>query len=103
MKGLAMWDGSNERAMDSRWVAGNLWREISEALAKVLRKVRLQRKARSLSVQETVQLGEKRFLAIVAWNGKTLLLGVTPHAITLLEPREPAKGSGFAWEEGREA
>ena len=62
------------------------WRSLKGLLGKV----RIQKKLRALQIDETLPLGEKRFLALVRWNGETLLLGVTPQNITLLQP--DAKG-----------
>jgi len=58
------------------------WRSLQGFLAKV----RIQRKVHALRVEETLPLGDKRFLALVRWNDETLLVGVTPQNITLLEP-----------------
>ncbi len=40
---------------------------------------------RRLRLRETLPLGERRFLAIVEFHGKELLLGGTANSITLLE------------------
>jgi flagellar biogenesis protein FliO len=51
----------------------------------LLLRVRVQKKLRALRIEETLALGERRFLAVVRWENETLLVGVTPQAITLLE------------------
>jgi len=52
----------------------------------LLGKVCIHRRLRALRIEETLPLGEKRFLALVRWNDETLLVGVTPQNITLLQP-----------------
>jgi flagellar biogenesis protein FliO len=61
-----------------------LWSALQEWFGKV----RIQKKERALRIQETLPLGERRFLAVVRWEEQTLLVGVTPQTITLLERRD---------------
>jgi flagellar biogenesis protein FliO len=46
-------------------------------------------------------LGDKRFLAVIEWNNEKLLIGVTAHTITLLEPQSEKEVRKFAWEKER--
>ena len=61
-------------------------------------KLRRAGRERRLRLQETLPLGEQRFLAIVEFHGRDLLIGGTAHSITLLEavergcPAPPAQG-----------
>jgi flagellar biogenesis protein FliO len=63
------------------------------ALKGLLEKARIQKKLRALRIEETLPLGEKRFLALVRWNGETLLVGVTPQNITLLQADTKARAA----------
>lgn len=76
----------------------NLWSSLSTfghnftgAIGKILRSIKIQKKARTLHLAETLPLGEKRFVAVVEWHKEKFLLGITPHTITLLE--KPTKGA----------
>lgn len=68
------------------------------AVRGLLSKVRIQKKRHSLRIEETLPLGEKRFLAVVQWESEKLLVGVTPQSITLLEPHTKPKARPFSWE-----
>ncbi len=59
----------------------------ANALGNGMRKIKIRRKVHALRLEETLQLGEKRFLAVVEWQNQILLLGVTPQAVSLLEKR----------------
>jgi len=75
-----------------------LWNSI----AAMLRKVHVQKKPRALRLEETLPLGERRFLAVVRWRNEKLLIGVTPQMISLLgAPSNHEPSPGFAWEEDR--
>jgi hypothetical protein len=94
-----MWSTAAERTAAAPWRGASFWKPLWHGLAAALRKVRVQKKPRSLSMQETLPLGERRFLAVVQWGNEKLLLGVTPQGISLLESRAQKKARGFAWEE----
>lgn len=82
--------------------AAPFWKAVVDGIAVTLRKVRVQKKARTLRLEETLPLGERRFLAVVRWRDEKLLLGVTPQTITLLEsPSKNEPTHGFAWEKDR--
>ena len=49
----------------------------------------LQPKLRRLHVQETVQLGEKRFVSILRVDGEQFLIGGSAGGITLLASMQP--------------
>jgi len=69
-----------------------LWKTLLAAMQKALRSVRVHKRPRALQLAEMLPLGEKRFLAVVQWEGERILLGVTAQSITLLEPKElPAR------------
>jgi flagellar biogenesis protein FliO len=82
------------------WKVGAFWKLLASRLAAMLGKVRVQKRPRSLQVEETVSLGERRFLAMVHWGNEILLLGVTPHGISLLDKKD---GEQFTWAKGRGA
>src|SRR5271170_1221676 len=71
------------------WTAfwNSLWKTLL-AIVKNLRKVTFDKKEQELRLQDTLALGEKRFLAVVQWEGERLLVGVTAQSITLLKPKE---------------
>ncbi|MGA2813062.1 MAG: flagellar biosynthetic protein FliO [Candidatus Acidiferrum sp.] len=58
---------------------------IWERLHGILRMLSIRRRERSLRVCETVSLGEKRFVAVVQFERRRFLLGVTPHSVSLLQ------------------
>jgi len=60
---------------------------------KVLRSVRVQRRKRSMSLCETLPMGEKRFLAIVEIDRQRLLIAATTQSIALLQ-RLDSSGEG---------
>jgi flagellar biogenesis protein FliO len=68
------------------WPQSPFWRSFWSALKGLIGKVRIQKRLRALRIEETLPLGEKRFLALVRWNDEALLVGVTPQNITLLQP-----------------
>ena len=85
--------------------AGNntaFWKPLWSGMKQVLTKVQVRKKDRALSLQETLPLGERRFLAVVRWENETLLVGVTPQAITLLEPRAAKEARGLSGKEESE-
>ena len=47
--------------------------------------VSIRHRERSLRVCETVSLGDKRFVAVVQFERRRFLLGVTPHSVSLLQ------------------
>jgi Flagellar biosynthesis protein, FliO len=98
-----MWSATVERVPGAgTGKGGSVWTPLLDGIRVALRKVRVQKKPRSLRVQETVPLGERRFLAVVQWGNEQLLVGVTAQGIALLKSREQPADSGFAWEEGKE-
>jgi hypothetical protein len=98
-----MWSAVAERTTAAPSRNAPLWKPLWNGLAAALRKVRVQKKPRSLRMQETLPLGERRFLAVVQWGNEKLLLGVTPQGISLLESHAQNEARGFAWEEERGA
>lgn len=67
----------------------SFWKSVWN-FCEAVQKIRIQKRPRALRVEESLALGERRFLTVVDWNGERLLLGVTPHHIALLERREVA-------------
>lgn len=67
------------RAPDS-WLG-----RILAALCRFFRGVSVRRRERSLRVCETLPLGEKRFLAVVQFEGRRFLIGATHQSISLLD------------------
>ncbi len=92
-----------ERSRELRWNAPGLLRSLFEALGRVLRQIHVRRRVHTLHLQETLALGDKRFLAVIEWKNEKLLIGVTAHAITLLEPQTAQEARKFAWEKERTA
>ena len=92
---------SAEKMGGLRWTTPGLFRPVLDALARGLRQIHVRRKQRTLHLQETLALGEKRFLAVIEWKNERLLIGVTPHSITLLEPQTEKEARKFAWEKER--
>jgi flagellar biogenesis protein FliO len=74
--------------------AASVWAQLWAALKTICSKVHVKKKTRALHLQETLGLGDRRFIAVVDWDGKELLVGVTPQSIALLEPRSAASGKG---------
>lgn len=62
----------------------------------VLRQPVLQPKLRRLQVQETVQLGEKRFVSILRVDGEQFLIGGSAAGVTLLASIQPDAAASFA-------
>jgi flagellar biogenesis protein FliO len=54
-------------------------------LKSLLRRVKVQRRERSLRVCESLALGEKRSLLVVAWGPRQYLVATTPQSISLLD------------------
>ena len=61
---------------------------LLQAAKRLLGKIKINRKIHSLRLQETLVFGDRRFLAVVEWQDKKLLVGVTPQSITLLDSNE---------------
>lgn len=76
-------------AATSLWTAGRRFHLLWEGFLACFSRVKIRRKERTLRLEETLALGDRRMLAIVEWKGQRLLIGVTPQQITLLEPRRP--------------
>jgi flagellar biogenesis protein FliO len=87
------------RTTAETWTSAGFWKPLGNALTAVLGKIRIQKKHRSLRLQETLPLGEHRFLAVVQWESEKLLVGVTPQGISLLEPRPKKEAAPFVWEQ----
>ena len=53
---------------------------------------RTKHKRRSLVIQETAALGERRFVAVLQFEGQRFLIGGSANAVTLLAhlPQQPA-------------
>ncbi len=90
-----------QRTGELHWTAPGFFRPVFEAIGRGLRHIHIRRKLRTLHLQETLALGDKRFLAVVEWKNEKLLLGVTPHTITLLEPKSEKEARKFNWEKER--
>ena len=88
-----------ERATAGPWRSEAWWKLPWDGFTAALSKVRVRKKHRALRLQETLPLGERRFLAVVQWGNEKLLLGVTAQSISLLEPHAKKEASGYAWEE----
>src|SRR5579885_2679056 len=61
---------------------------LARALASARRlfaDVKIRRRERSLSLRESLSLGDRRLLALVECEGQRFLVGVTNHGITLLQ------------------
>lgn len=72
--------------------SGRIGRAV-EALRRMLQRVKVQRRERTLRICETLPLSDKRFLAIVECEKGRMLIGVTNQSITLLEQWESARTS----------
>lgn len=79
------------------------WKTLWTGLLAALRKIHVQKKPHTLRIEETLPLGEHRFLAVVQWRNEKLLLGVTPQTISLLEPPHRTESHGLSREEERGA
>jgi len=84
-----------------RCTAMGMFRPVYEAIGRALRQIHVRRKPHTLHLQETLALGDKRFLAVVEWKNERLLIGVTAHTITLLEAQSGQEARKFAWEKER--
>ncbi len=82
-------EASSMRSM--AWVA-----QLRRMGAWVLRQPVLQPKLRRLQVQETVQLGEKRFVSILRVDGEQFLIGGSSAGVTLLAAMQPEATASFA-------
>ena len=65
--------------------AAGPWAALLARVWASLSRVKIRRKPHALRVAETLGLGDRRLLAVVEWNGRQLLIGVTPQRITLLD------------------
>lgn len=87
-----MWESANS-ATDAARIerpSSPLW----DAVRNCLGRVKIRRKPHALHLTETLPLGERRMLALVEWRGETLLIGVTPQHIQLLQAKGNAPGEG---------
>jgi flagellar biogenesis protein FliO len=88
-------DGAAGQAANrATWADTGFWRALTGLLARI----RVQKKLRALRIEETLALGDRRFVAVVRWENQRLLLGVTPQAITLLEPNTKKDAHRAPWE-----
>ena len=62
---------------------------VLAAIGSVLRSVKIRRREHSLRICETLQLGEKRFLAVVQFEQRRFLIGATNQSISLLDRLDP--------------
>jgi Flagellar biosynthesis protein, FliO len=60
-----------------------------ESIRTFLPSLGMRRRERALRICETLPLGEKRFLAIVEFEGRRFLIGATNQSISLLDRLEP--------------
>ena len=70
----------------------NMWRGLSGSRGLRL----LQTRSRRLQVQETVQLGEKRFVAILRVDGEQFLIGGSAATVSLLASLKPETAPSFS-------
>ena len=77
-----------------------VWRTIWGTCQRFVTKVCIRKKPHQLRLEETLPLGDRRFLAVVHWERERLLVGVTPQNITLIAPqrRDAAKREEFVRE-----
>ena len=61
------------------------WQKISAHARRLLAEITVRRARRRLRLQETLSLGDRRFLAIVELNGREFLLGCTQASVSLLK------------------
>lgn len=66
--------------------ARNFWELLCQNVARCYQPLRIQirRQARSLQLQETLSLGDKRSLAIVRCGEERFLVGTAPGSVSLL-------------------
>jgi flagellar biosynthesis protein FliO len=65
-----------------------------DALLRLWRSVRVRRRPRALTLCETVSLGDKRYVAVVQFEQRRFLLGVTAQSVALLQALEDAPPPG---------
>lgn len=58
---------------------------ILAALSSVFSSISIRRRERSLRICESLPLGDKRFLAVVQFEGRRFLIGATNQTISLLD------------------
>jgi flagellar biogenesis protein FliO len=71
-------------ASETRSWMGTLLERLFTQVKSLGRTVSARRQGRALQLCETLQLGEKRFLALVRADHERLLVGVTGNSIALL-------------------
>jgi len=69
-------------------IAGTLI-DCARAVGRLLGQVRIHRRERMMRVCESLQLGDRRFLAIVEVDRERLLIAGTAQNITLLQKLDP--------------
>lgn len=96
MSAWVQWAGMRPvRGEGELWTARML-RRVAETGRWLMRReavARLQGKNRRLQVQETVQLGEKRVVAILRVDGEQFLIGSSAAGVQLLTKLEKPEGS----------
>lgn len=80
------------------WSDSTVMSRFLQGLRKVMHRIRIQRRERSLRVNETLALGEKRSLLVVEFESRRYLIGATAQSISLLERLD-----GFGREDVRTA
>lgn len=55
----------------------------------------MRRSGRGMGIESALPLGERRSMAIVAVEGRRLLLGLAPNSVTLLTELEPVPPQNF--------
>lgn len=75
---------SSPPASPSRTMPSGL-RRILAALSSVFSGISIRRRERSLRICESLPLGDKRFLAVVQFEGRRFLIGATNQSISLLD------------------
>lgn len=90
-------NGMVRRAAVAEWP---VWKAVGDACERFVKKICIRKKIHQLRLEETLPLGDRRFLAVIRWEQETLLVGVTPQNITLVAPqqKDAAKREEFVWE-----
>lgn len=68
-------------------------RRVSSVIARFFSAVKIRRKQSNLRLCETLALGERRFLALVQWEGKRYLIGVAQNSFSVLDRAESSGAS----------
>jgi len=75
---------NNTVAIDNK-PSGSFLLSLLTRVRSVVGSINVRRNPRRLKVSESVSLGEKRFIAVVEFEDRRFLVGVTPQNIALLQ------------------